>query len=888
MMKMTAMFSAHAIHLLHVIVRDTLIFLIILFAALFVWLKSGIQVDSLRFNHYEVEGLYIKLDKRLTLRAETITIPKSKQKPSFDNIDRVFDQVKYLLTFFHYIELDNVDFKNNHYKVVYADNILYITSDDYEIAGNIWRKGKVLIADISLFYIKKEDINIVAKLNYDLHSDRLILAGDYHAYHIKGRFKAIKEKQNVDFIINSESFHDLKTVIDRIPLNSTVNQWITEKIRATRYRLYALSGKGRVHGSEFEPDLASLKGHALLEEATINFQKGVSPVKADKILLDYQNGTLSFILKHATYKNREIRANTVKISHMKKGETAKLDLDFSMNSTVDNSLHTILRSYGVEIPVLHRDSRSEIQVKLGIPLKKVPNRKIDVFVNVLLGKGNLYIQQLKLSILGGEVHYDKGVVTLENVHIKEPWYEGILSGKIYIKSQKAELLFYAKKIEIGEGEENRFALHNKKIPFFVDYTKELEIVIPMFSLKIRKDGKRTKITANDIAKIKPYLGKLQVDIDGGRLTVATEDFIHYDFNGDLYRNACFIYDDSVCYTKVPCYGTVSSGDIDFFAFDKRLHYNSKRSEITLEKLNIDLEKFLELGLRKGKSSAKGGKRGKTVIKGKKSNIRYDKYTLLTDQYNVSIFSPSGMIKASGNLGRDLVTFEKRGEKIRIEALRIHDRMLHPLIHFNGLQHGRYTIKLSGVPDKLIKGEILLDGGVLKSFKAYDETRHFIQNDQALSQLQDPGFAATGFKIKEGKIVYRILKEKVVFDSIYVKGDTATIVGKGELNLKTKKLDVNLAVQTVRKLGKIVGSVPVLGYILMGDDNSITFGLKITGTLDDPKVETSAAKEILMLPFDIIKRTIQSPAHLMKKEKEKKKTPLPVVEDVMIPENHVAP
>jgi hypothetical protein len=109
-----------------------------------------------------------------------------------------------------------------------------------------------------------------------------------------------------------------------------------------------------------------------------------------------------------------------------------------------------------------------------------------------------------------------------------------------------------------------------------------------------------------------------------------------------------------------------------------------------------------------------------------------------------------------------------------------------------------------------------------------------------------------------------------------------------MNLKTKKLNINMAIQTVRKIGKIVGSLPVLGYILMGEDNSITFGLKITGTLDDPKVKTSAAKEILMLPFDLIKRTLQSPAHIINTEKTKKKMKVPVIEEITIPKDRVAP
>jgi len=79
--------------------------------------------------------------------------------------------------------------------------------------------------------------------------------------------------------------------------------------------------------------------------------------------------------------------------------------------------------------------------------------------------------------------------------------------------------------------------------------------------------------------------------------------------------------------------------------------------------------------------------------------------------------------------------------------------------------------------------------------------------------------------------------------------------------------MNIAIQTARELGKVVGSVPILGYILMGDDKSMTVGLKITGPLSKPVVKTSAAKEILKLPLDLIKRTLQSPGHILNRKKK---------------------
>ena len=114
------------------------------------WLKVGIHADKLTLGKYEIDGLYIKLDKKLTLKANNIVIPKTRSKTSLQNIDSTFDTIKYLFTFFHYIELKKVDYKNNDYQIIFADNTLYVGSDEYEIAGNIERVGQRLVPEIPM------------------------------------------------------------------------------------------------------------------------------------------------------------------------------------------------------------------------------------------------------------------------------------------------------------------------------------------------------------------------------------------------------------------------------------------------------------------------------------------------------------------------------------------------------------------------------------------------------------------------------------------------------------------------------------------------------------------------------------------------------------------
>jgi len=851
-----------------VVLRDTLIFLIVLFVALFTWLIVGIHVDKLTFGNYEIDGLYIKLDKKLTLKADNIVIPQSKEKPSFENVDKTFDNIKYLFTFFHYIELERVHFKNNDLKIIFADDVLYITSDDYEIAGNIERIGQRLIADVSMLYIKKENINIVGKLTYFLQKDRLEIEGAFDAYNIKGNFAAFKENNNVSFAVKSDTFSDLRTLIDKTTLNPTIKSWIVDKVTAKRYKLYSLVGQGNVANNEFKMDFDSLRGEALVEDVQIYYKEKLAPVLAESMILTYKNGGLYFDLKKPRYKDRDLDGSKVSIVDMIGKKTTTLVVDLHIKSVIDSVVHEILSAYDLQIPVTQKESMAKVDVKIDIPLKKSA-KKTSVFVNVDLKEGDVYIDKVKLPVLRGNVQYDKGYITLKDIDLKESWYAGRANGKIDLKAQKVDLIFDAKLISIGEEKEKFFILKNKELPLILDYSKNIVVKLPTLKLKIVNRSKDMLLQIADIAKIKPYIKELGFKVSGGNLDIVTKDFETYTFKGVLHRDSCFFYEkDNVCLTRVPCSGTITKNGIDFYAFNKRLHFNKDRSQVKLKNLNIDLKEFLSSEMKIKKSKMKK----RYVIIGKNSKLRYDEYTLVTDSYNIKI-KPNGNIKAVGRLDGNVVKLTKNGTKISIEALRMTDKMLHPLINFDGLKRGRYTFKSSGDPKKMTKGKIIIEGGVMSDFKAYNNTLAFINTLPALATLSSPGFSNKGFKIEEGVAEYRKIGNRIIFDSIYVKGKSATIVGKGEIDLKKNTINMNMAIQTARELGKVVGSIPLLGYILMGKDKSMTVGLKITGSLDKPKVKTSATKELLKLPLDLIIRTLESPVHILNKEPKPEKKPL---------------
>lgn len=892
MKKASTMLINHTGLIIHNLLRDFLILLVIISVALFIWLKIGIKADSLVFGKYKVEKLYIKIDKKLILKAENISIPRSKEKPSFDNIDKTFDSIKNLFTFFEYIELNKITFDNNHLGIVFADEILYVTSDDYEIAGNIHREEKKFVAEVSMLYLKQRNITLVGKMMYDLNTEILETQGDFKAYNIEGKFKAKKENEEVDFNISTSTFTDLRTLIHTFDLDKDVNAWIVDRIRADRYKLTELAGKVHVQNDTFDVDYETLKATLVLDNVKIDYQKGLEKVLAKNAQLIFKDKTLYFNFNKPSYLGRDLEGSKGAIVGLLDKITS-LELDLNISTAIDKEVQKILKSYALNIPVSHKGDNAQLKIKMHIPLDdeypeeekltadvkvnvgagtlryenlvlpikgaqvKYDSTKVDAIVfESQLRKGNLKIGKTKFPVVNGQIRYEKEIATLKNIHLKYDWVEGRLNGKINTKRQKADLTLKAKRITIGK-KDKILVLKNKTLPFTVDYRKNVHVKIPSLAIDIKEKKKGLSIKLAKLEKIKPFLRNLPLQLNGGYINIISYENNRYIFKGELRRNSCFLYEkNNRCHTRVPIEGKGSKNNLDFYAFSKRVHFNLAKSRIKINNINIDLEKFL-----KSKKRDKKGKSKKLVILGKKSNVRYKKHTLVTDSYDIEV-KANGNVNAYGSTDGDIVKFSIKGKKFSLKALRVKDKMLHPLINFKGLKHGRYSIKQSGNLDKVMHGQIIVEGGVLKDFKAYNNTLAFVNAIPAIATLSNPGFSEKGFKIEEGLVEYRQIGDKIIFDSIYIKGSSATIAGKGELNIAKKTIKMDLAIQTARELGKVLGSLPLVGYILMGKDKSMTIGLQISGSLDKPIVKTSAAADILTLPLQLIKRTLESPAHIL--------------------------
>ena len=83
-----------------------------------------------------------------------------------------------------------------------------------------------------------------------------------------------------------------------------------------------------------------------------------------------------------------------------------------------------------------------------------------------------------------------------------------------------------------------------------------------------------------------------------------------------------------------------------------------------------------------------------------------------------------------------------------------------------------------------------------------------------------------------------------------------IFGDGTLDYNTNMIDMELSVKT--QAGSNFGKIPIVGYILVGDDKTAMTSFTLSGNIDDPEIKNKMAKDIVVAPFNILKRTLQLP------------------------------
>lgn len=124
----------------------------------------------------------------------------------------------------------------------------------------------------------------------------------------------------------------------------------------------------------------------------------------------------------------------------------------------------------------------------------------------------------------------------------------------------------------------------------------------------------------------------------------------------------------------------------------------------------------------------------------------------------------------------------------------------------------------------------------------------------------PDLASEGFAYNSITGEGNLKNGKVHVAKVLMDGSTLNLAGHGDIDLLENKLDLILFAAPFKTVDRIIRILPLIGYLL--DDTLISIAMKVTGKLQDPKVEYLPVDEIGSGLLGIMKRTLEVPVKVV--------------------------
>ncbi|MDY0116222.1 MAG: AsmA-like C-terminal domain-containing protein, partial [Sulfurimonadaceae bacterium] len=192
-----------------------------------------------------------------------------------------------------------------------------------------------------------------------------------------------------------------------------------------------------------------------------------------------------------------------------------------------------------------------------------------------------------------------------------------------------------------------------------------------------------------------------------------------------------------------------------------------------------------------------------------------------------------------------------------------DTFLEQLFSYSKFQNANLGFTLNGTIDDF-KGVLYLKDSTIKDYKIINNILAFVNTIPSLVTFSLPGYNNKGLFVTKGYVKFHAKDFLFDISDILLESKEISILGKGKIDYKKDSVDLELNLKT--DLGSSVSKIPIIGYIFL-DKQNIGTTLKVEGTLQDPSVSSLLAREIIVAPFSIIKRTFLLPYHLFTDDEE---------------------
>ncbi|WP_198306161.1 AsmA-like C-terminal domain-containing protein [Arcobacter vandammei] len=485
---------------------------------------------------------YIKLDKKLIVRVESIefTTKKSEVSSSIDDIKKNIDLLPKAISFFQEIYIKSLKIDGNEFSVFLDNDDLYLDNKYINLVSNLNKSSKQVEFNIQSLYLKDYDVLLEGLIKLDYFKNEIKYYGDIHYKGVVARTNIDISKEKLKFFTISQYFENLNFLKPLLDLPQTANEWMYDNVSGD-FKLDWFYG-------EFDLDKnkiieKSLQGEAHIKDAKIMFHKDVDKIITQNVKVKFKNNTLHFDLIDANFKNKELINSYVTIRNLTDEINGVVDVNIETNSKLDSDILGILKAYDITLPVLQKSGTTKAKLLLSFPY----DEKKD-----LNSKGEFLVENSEIMIDNFAFRSKSAKVLLENdfVFVKDASFllddmiDANADLKINTNNLKIDGNVHINKLFIEDTKKNNILdIRDFKTPITMDFLKTFDIHLLNLHTNIKFEDKLF-VVVEDVSKVYNYSKLLQdYSIKSGNLVLKIMDDKHYNFEAlitgfdfPLYKN----------------------------------------------------------------------------------------------------------------------------------------------------------------------------------------------------------------------------------------------------------------------------------------------------------------------------------------------------------------
>jgi hypothetical protein len=834
------------------------LFIFILITIILLTLLQGIRIENLQLPKIKVSQLYIKLDKKLIVRANTINIAiAGENQTSIAEVQSLLNKLPYLYALFDSISIQNLILDNKTIHFLYKNEVFYVDSDFLTVDAKLAPRENDLAVNIKQLILKDYQMEIKGNLVANLYKNEFNFQGVFSTFNIDGALNLKLEKQKLFYRLNTQKFTTLKPFMDfiseKVKLEPLIGEWIYKRIIAKEYQINNLEGVVNLKNKEFYPSL--MKGQATVKDVVVKFDHNAPPARVKDLIVRLENNQLIFDTQTATYEGKDIGESEVYIYNlMTKG--AGIIVDIKAYTTLDASIHKILKAFHINIPITQLSGKTNAHVTLDIGFLPIEVKSYTgsfeaTDSTILLSNVPMYSKSATVTLDNGMVHVKSANLkynTLFDIYTSGTFdtKKGIYTSNNLIQSLHVEF----NKVQLLHVEDL-----NASAILKIDNNRSI-ITVDKFDTTLEFNKKTNKINVNNLSILYPYSPLMKmIKAKDGKVEIDTDDFKSYNVTANLKNFDLPLQKKSKKINEMNASITIDHDTLEITSDDKNINIKYQDGlKVTIKDYDVAFDSS-ELNSTVALE--------KISIVGMNSNIidTNSSFKLPSDKFSFEVNHDSKTFNS--HLNNQKISLVSNANKLYVTSENLSDTYLNSMMGKKVFKDGQFSINMYGKNYRQLEGTFLLKNATIKEMKFFNNLMAFINTIPSLVTLKNPGFNDEGYNVEKGLISFSKFDDIVTIKDIKLNGTSADIIGNGKMDLETGDININLKIAILKGASSVIKEIPLLGYIILGKDGKIYTSVTVKGTLENPNITTNIITDTAISPFKIIKRAFELPFKLFK-------------------------